>query len=123
MTPGVESGGPQLSSITPSPTRSSINLAPLLFLAITAAIALVWWRPWIEGGLPYLYQEDEAHHHNRTVEMVKEGRFNPNYFLKPSLHFYLRMPVIAAGFLYEVSQGRVRKLEELKTRDPRGLAG
>ena len=80
----------------------ALSLFFLLFLA-------VWVRaPYVSKDLPYFYNEDEAHHFNRVVNMVKSGSFDPEYFHKPSLNFYLRMPVVAASFLWEVSKGRIR---------------
>ena len=94
----------------------------LSFLALILLIAL-WFRlPFIGTGLPFFYHEDEAHHYNRVVEMVKKGELNPRYFHKPSLHFYLRMPVVAAGFLWNVRAGHIKKVEEIKTRDAFGVA-
>jgi len=92
----------------------------ILFLAI--ATILLWW-PRVNQGLPYFYEEDEAHHFNRTVEMVKSGDLNPHYFHKPSLHFYLRIPAVALSFLNEVRQGRARKVNDIITRDPAGVGG
>ncbi|NDC38077.1 MAG: hypothetical protein EBZ48_08485 [Proteobacteria bacterium] len=69
-----------------------------LLLALVILAFAAWLRvPFIRSGMPYFYNEDEAHHYNRVVNMVKRGEFNPHYFLKPSLHFYLRMPVVAVG--------------------------
>jgi|GEM_PF-892499 len=93
-------------------------------LAVLVLLCALWLRaPFISSGLPYLYEEDEAHHFNRVVEMVQRGDYNPNYFHKPSLHFYLRMPVVAVSFLWGVREGHLRSLKEIKTRDPYGLAG
>lgn len=91
--------------------------------ALVAIVALALWLrlPQIGYALPYFYQEDEGHHFNRLVEMVKAGSFDPDYFNKPSLHFYLRMPVVAAAFVWSVKEGEVRRLEEVRTRDPQGL--
>jgi 4-amino-4-deoxy-L-arabinose transferase-like glycosyltransferase len=95
-----------------------------LLLASVILLVALWVRiPNIGQGLPYIYDEDEGHHFNRVVEMVKEGRYDPQYFLKPSLHFYLRMPVTAAGFLWGVREGQLKTLREIKTRNPFGLAG
>lgn len=92
----------------------------VLFLAVFT----VWlWWPRVEYGLPYFYEEDEAHHFNRTVEMVKSGDLNPHYFHKPSLHFYLRIPAIALSFLNEVRVGRAKKVDDIITRDPAGVGG
>ena len=89
----------------------------LLLLLITAWIHL----PSLSAGLPFFYQEDEAHHYNRTVRMVQSGDFNPHYFHKPSLHFYLRMPVVMASFLWTVKEGGIRKVGEIQTRDTFGV--
>lgn len=98
-------------------THRSIVLAVILFIAL-------WFRyPFIGAGLPYFYDEDEAHHFNRVVNMVKKGEYNPHYFLKPSLHFYLRMPLVALGFLHEVKEGRARKITDIDTEDRFGIGG
>ena len=96
---------------------NGLLMAALLFFC-------VWLRyPAIGSGLPFFYQEDEAHHFNRTVEMVKSGDFDPHYFHKPSLHFYLRIPALISGFLWNVREGHIRSIKEIRTRDPYGLAG
>ena len=82
----------------------------------------LWLRlPRISQGLPFFYDEDEAHHFNRVVNMVKRGELNPHYFLKPSLHFYLRMPVVAASFLWSVRKGHISSIQEIRTHDPFGV--
>jgi len=92
-------------------------------LGVVLLFAL-WLRlPFISTGLPFFYQEDEGHHFNRTVEMVKRGQWNPEYFHKPSLHFYLRMPVVGLSFLHSVRQGHIRSVRQIQTRDDFGLAG
>lgn len=97
--------------------RAKVSFILIMLLAI-------WMRlPGLSLGLPYLYDEDEAHHLNRTVEMVRTGDLNPHYFLKPSLPFYLRLPFVGAGFLWEVKKGRVRNVKEIITRDEFGLGG
>jgi hypothetical protein len=91
-------------------------------LALTCLLAL-WLRlPGIHAGLPYLYWEDETHHFNRIVEMVKTGSYNPHYFHKPSLHFYLRMPVVALSFIWSAKKGYITSIKEIETRNPFGLA-
>lgn len=93
-------------------------------IVVFLAVFTVWlWWPRVEYGLPYFYEEDEAHHFNRTVEMVKSGELDPHYFHKPSLHFYLRIPAIALSFLNEVRKGRAKKVEDIVTRDPAGVGG
>lgn len=90
---------------------------------IAVLCALLIRAPWISSGLPFFYSEDEAHHFNRVAEMVKEGRWDPQYFHKPSLHFYLRMPVVAVAFLWNVREGHIRSVKEIRTRDGYGIAG
>lgn len=97
-----------------------MRVLSLVFLLVVAA----WVRaPYISNDLPYFYNEDEAHHFNRVVNMVKRGTFDPEYFHKPSFHFYLRMPVVAASFLSEVSKGRIRSLKEIITTSTDGVGG
>jgi hypothetical protein len=93
-----------------------IGLTLILFVA-------AWLRlPFITAGVPFFSLEDEAHHFQRTVHMVKTGSFNPEYFNKPSLHFYLRMPVVAAAFVSAVKAGEIRRVDQMVTRSsaPRG---
>lgn len=93
----------------------------LFILVLLVAIALR--APFIGEGLPYFQKEDEGHHFNRVVEMVKTGSFNPKYFHKPSLHFYLRMPVVAASYLLAAKKGAINSIQEIRTRDEFGLGG
>jgi hypothetical protein len=95
------------------------------YSVLTCIVLLSFWFRWssLDKGLPYFYDEDEAHHFNRTVNMVKTGDYNPHYFLKPTLHFYLRVPVTAAAFLMLVRKGEIRSVKEMVTGDPYGLAG
>lgn len=95
----------------------------LIILTILGLLALYLRWPFVGSGLPFFYDEDEGHHFNRVVNMVKQGEFNPNYFHKPSLHFYLRMPAVAAGFLWNVRQGHIRSVQEIRTHDRYGLGG
>ncbi len=96
----------------------------LIFSGIVAICFLsLWFRaPRINEGMPYFYREDEAHHFNRVVDMVKSGNLNPEYFHKPSLHFYMRIPVVAASFIWTVRQGNIRSVKEILTHDHYGLA-
>lgn len=100
----------------------AVRYFPLLLLSLPVLLylRLVW--PAISDGLPFFYREDEAHHFNRVVRMVQEQRFDPQYFHKPSLHFYLRMPVVAASFLWEKHRGRAQSLSDIVTYDPFGVA-
>ncbi|MEZ4753906.1 MAG: glycosyltransferase family 39 protein [Bdellovibrionota bacterium] len=99
--------------------RKRLGTLSILLICIFA----LWLRaPYISSGLPYFYDEDEAHHFNRVADMVKAGEYDPKYFRKPSLHFYLRMPVVAVSFLWGVSQGHIKSIKELTTRDPYGIA-
>ena len=88
---------------------------------IIALLALLLWLPLVNVGLPYFYDEDEAHHFNRQVEMLQSGDLNPKYFLKPSLNFYLRLPALYAGYIAEQTQGNLTSLAEVVTRDKYGI--
>jgi hypothetical protein len=97
-------------------------LKHLIFTAIVL-LAVYIRLPLLSNGMPYFSDEDEAHHFNRTVNMLKTGDLNPHYFLKPSLHFYLRLPVTALAFFKSVSDGQIRSIQEVQTQDRFGLAG
>ena len=96
-----------------------------IFSCLSLIIMFVSWlyAPFVSEGIPYFYDEDEGHHFDRVVEMVKEGSFNPKYFLKPSLHFYLRMPVTAMAFLHIAKKGEIKSVQDIRTKDNFGLAG
>jgi len=98
--------------------RKSFYLLALVFL-----LALFLRAHTVSRGLPFFYDEDEAHHYNRTVNMVKDGDLNPHYFHKPSLHFYLRMPVVVASYLWSKSKGYLNSMDEVRTYNRYGLAG
>ena len=73
--------------------------------------------PQIGANLPYFYDPDETTHFNRLVRMVQSNDYHPYYFLKPSLHFYLRMPAVAGGFLWSARAGEMRSVHEIVTTD------
>jgi len=100
--------------------KDSIKLISILLLACLFGLWLRFSK--ISEGLPYFYNEDEAHHFNRVVEMAKNFEFNPHYFHKPSLHFYLRMPAVWGAYLYLKERGQVKSMHEFITRDPYGKA-
>jgi hypothetical protein len=54
--------------------------------------------------------------------MAKNGDLNPHYFKKPSLHFYLRIPIILASTAWAKRHGELQSIKEIRTRDPYGLA-
>jgi Dolichyl-phosphate-mannose-protein mannosyltransferase len=100
-----------------------INLRIKQIILYIGLVLFSFWlyKPVLTGNLPYFSDEDEAHHFNRIVRMVQAGDFNPHYFLKPSLHFYLRMPIVAASFLWEVKSNRAREISDIKTKDEYGI--
>ena len=98
------------------------SISAVLSFLFVAAVGWYLWSPGVQRGLPYFYDEDEAHHFTRTVNMVKTGDYNPHYFRKPSLHFYLRMPAVAIGYLYSVSKDRAHSLNDVVSDDPHGIA-
>ncbi len=105
---------------------SHINNSKLPFLIgllLIAALAFCMRTPTISTGLPYFYNEDEAHHFNRVLRMAKSGDMDPNYFHKPSLHFYLRIPVVWATAWYAKRIGIIGDLSDIKTKDPYGIGG
>ena len=101
---------------------SKTGAATLFILLLILLLALLLRAPRISEGMPFFYHEDEGHHFNRVVRMVQEGELDPKYFHKPSLHFYLRMPVVALSFFVAVKQGHIKSIQEVRTSDPYGLA-
>lgn len=93
------------------------------FIAFLLIIFFIIRLPIINSGLPFFYDEDEAHHFNRTVRMLQSGDLNPHYFHKPSLHFYLRIPVLITSFFWTVKNGHIKSIQDIKTKDDFGLAG
>lgn len=89
-----------------------------LAVAVAGIVLLAAWLrvPYVTRGMPFFYEQDEAHHFHRTVQMVKDGSFDPKYFNKPSFHFYLRMPVVAVSFIAAARAGEIRRVDELVTR-------
>lgn len=105
----------------PSPPKIRFEF---LFVSLVVLFAAFLVRfPLIDAGLPYLYREDDTHHFNRTVEMVKRRDLNPYYFHKPSLHFYVRMPVVWLTAQWMKARGGIASVKDVRTRDPYGLAG
>ena len=94
--------------------RSLARLAVPAALAGIIAFALFLRYTEIGAGLPYIYQDDEGHHFSRLVSMVKQGSYDPHYFNKPSLHFYLRMPVVAVAYVWAVKQGDLTSLRRFE---------
>ena len=84
----------------------SAKYALLILALLVGAFYLRF--PTINQGMPYFYDEDEAHHFNRTMNMAKSGDYNPHYFHKPSLHFYLRMPVVFGAYLWAKQHGYLK---------------
>jgi hypothetical protein len=106
-----------------SPLGTRAQLPTFAHVALLALCLFALWlrAPRIGEGLPFFYREDEAHHFNRLAEMVKSGSLDPVYFHKPSLHFYLRMPVFGASFFWNVKKGAIRSIQEVNTRDEYGV--
>jgi Dolichyl-phosphate-mannose-protein mannosyltransferase len=105
--------------VRPHSSNRTILIASL-FVVIVALLPRI---PLVSAGLPFLYREDDTHHTNRVLEMYKANTLDPQYFHKPSLHFYLRLPVVHASALWLQSQGALESRREIRTRDPYGLAG
>lgn len=91
------------------------HTSPALWIGFALVVGFALRAPQVGAYLPYIYDHDEAPHMNRVVQMVQEGRYDPEYFRKPSLHFYLRMPAIAAGFLQASQAGEILSIQEVVT--------
>lgn len=103
-------------------SRLQSFLTVLLFLSVCATTYALRW-PLVTANDRYFRDEDDSRQFNRTVEMVKEKDLNPRYFNKPSLNFYLRLPVVLGGYAAAKSKGEIQSLDEIQTRDPFGLSG
>lgn len=95
---------------------------PLLILLTILGVAFALYRPLVESNTRYFRHEDDGHHFNRTVEMAKSGDLNPHYFKKPSLHFYLRIPIVLASVAWAKHNHELKSIAEVRTRDPYGLS-
>jgi hypothetical protein len=95
----------------------------IVMCLLVIVVALIPRIPLITAGLPFLYREDDTHHTNRVLEMYKARTLDPQYFHKPSLHFYLRLPVVHASALWLQHRGALKFRRDIRTRDPYGLAG
>ena len=94
----------------------------LLLLSVCAtAFALRW--PLVNANDHYFKDEDDSRQFNRAVEMARDGDLNPRYFNKPSLNFYLRIPVVLGSYSFAKSRGEIQSIDEIRTRDPFGLSG
>ena len=89
--------------------------SPALWITVALVVGFALRAPQVGADLPYLYDHDEAPHVNRLVRMVQEGRYDPQYFRKPTLHFYLRMPAVVAGFLQSAQAGEILSIQEVVT--------
>ncbi len=96
-------------------------LGCLCVLLAILGLAFALYRPLVESNTRYFTHEDDGHHFNHTVEMTKSRDLNPHYFKKPSLHFYLRIPIIAASVAWAKRHGELQSVKEIRTRDPYGL--
>lgn len=108
------------SNVETPASKTYFTIATLLLTLLLAFVTLR--LPYLKEGSPYLYREDEAHHFNRLVGMMKTGDLDPHYFHKPSLHFYLRLPALGAAFLWAAKKAELESTRDIITEDPSGLA-
>lgn len=84
-----------------------ISLASILFLAVALRLYGV------DFGLPYSYHPDEWGHVDIVADMFRQGSLNPNWFMKPSLYFYLLALAYVVYFPFSVTQGRSTSMPSL----------
>ncbi|MEM4379819.1 MAG: glycosyltransferase family 39 protein, partial [Thermoplasmatales archaeon] len=99
------------------------NITVKIFLLFFTLVFGFLASPYSRCGLPYVHDMDEQSHLARVVEMMKKGKWDPGYYQKPAVHFYLRIPVTAGAFLFEVSRGNLKRLDQLETQDRFNLGG
>ncbi|MCS6961456.1 MAG: glycosyltransferase family 39 protein [Deltaproteobacteria bacterium] len=95
----------------------------ILLIALFVLIGIFLGSRYAFCGLPYIYDMDEQSHLSRLVEMIREGRWDPEYYRKPALHFYLRIPVTIMTYFVEVYRGALRSFDQIQTTDPYHLGG
>lgn len=81
-----------------------------------AGITLVafWLRVHAVGwGLPYVDHPDEPSAANKVLAMIRRGDWNPHFFEKPSLYYYLLRLVFAAHLRYGFAAGLYKDMAAL----------
>ncbi len=61
---------------------------------------------------------DEQRHQKELIEMIKQGRWNPEYFNKPALHFYMRMIPTIISYFSLVFLGKLKSFDNIVTSSP-----
>jgi 4-amino-4-deoxy-L-arabinose transferase-like glycosyltransferase len=87
----------------------------LVLLAFGLRIYAVRW------GLPYTEHPDEPSAANTVLRMIRRGDWNPHFFEKPSLYYYMLRLVFAAHLRYGFATGLYKSLADLPATTDRYL--
>jgi 4-amino-4-deoxy-L-arabinose transferase-like glycosyltransferase len=94
----------------PLSRASTVRLA-LLALIVALAFGL---RVYAVGwGLPYVDHPDEPSAANKVLNMIRRGDWNPHFFEKPSLYYYLLRIDFAAHLRYGFAAGLYQSMDDL----------
>jgi 4-amino-4-deoxy-L-arabinose transferase-like glycosyltransferase len=83
------------------------TLVVVVLLGFGLRVAALGW------GLPYTEHPDEPSQTNRVLGMMRRDDWNPQFFGKPSLHYYLLKGVFTAHVLYGIATGTYTSLADL----------
>ncbi|MCS6893624.1 MAG: glycosyltransferase family 39 protein [Deltaproteobacteria bacterium] len=93
------------------------SVISILFVVVIFSIGIAMGKAYISCGQPYIYDMDEQKHQAILLNMMKQGAWDPDYYQKPALHFYLRLPVTMATYFYLLFRGELRHFDQIKFHD------
>jgi hypothetical protein len=93
--------------------RAWTELPHVVAVAVVLALGagLRFWG--IRFGLPYFDHPDEWSVADRALRMVQTADYNPRSFIYPTLYTYMQVGVAIAHFLWGVSAGFYRTLQDI----------
>jgi hypothetical protein len=94
---------------------SAFSLRRLYGVLLVGTIVLAFWLRFaaIGWGLPYTDHPDEPAAVNRVLGMLRRDDWNPRFFGKPSLHYYILRLTLAAQIQYGIATGQYRSIDDL----------
>src|SRR6266511_4631749 len=101
---------------TPAPERRPAARSWIWIACAVVAIALLAFglRVYAIGwGLPYTDHPDEPSAANKVLNMIRRGDWNPRFFEKPSLYYYMLRLVFAAHLRYGFATGLYKSMADL----------
>lgn len=94
---------------------SAFSLRRLYGVLLVGIVLLAFWLRFaaIGWGLPYTDHPDEPAAVNRVLGMLRRNDWNPRFFGKPSLHYYILRLTLAAQVRYGIATGQYRSIDDL----------